>query len=192
MRKILSLQSLSVSRSSHRGRVDLLLDSVPVCLRWTSVSFAASAGFFRRSGSSVQLKDAAEKVGREVLDLLLLLRRGLLLLLLLSTIRLLQYRSTVAGTVREIFFSFCDDDNFFLFYQKSKCVFPYFWFFFANLETSAIMHLTNEWGCERDNTRCILRTMLWLLFLKKKKKKKKKTASEFVRYIKKEGTHSGF
>ncbi len=32
-RKILYLQSLSVSRSSHRGRVDLLLDSVPVCLR---------------------------------------------------------------------------------------------------------------------------------------------------------------
>ncbi len=55
----------------------------------------------------MQLKDAAEKVGREVLDLLLLLRRGLLLLLLLlSTLRLLQYRSTVAGTLREIFFSF--------------------------------------------------------------------------------------
>jgi len=28
-----SLFNLSVSRSSHRGRVDLLLDSVPVCLR---------------------------------------------------------------------------------------------------------------------------------------------------------------
>jgi len=60
------------------------------------------------SRSSVQLKDAAEKVGHETLDLLLLLRRGLLLLLLLllSTFRLLQYRSTVAGTLREIFFSF--------------------------------------------------------------------------------------
>lgn len=66
------------------------------------------------SRSSVQLKDAAEKVGRETLHLLLLLRRGLLLLLL-STFRLLQYRSTVAGALRE-----------------------------ANLETSAIMHLTNE------------------------------------------------
>jgi len=32
--------------------------------------------------------------------------------------------------------------------------------------------------------------MLWLLF--RKKKMKKKTASEFVRYNKKEGTHSGF
>ncbi len=59
------------------------------------------------SRSSVQLKDAAEKVGRETVDLLLLLRRCLLLLLLLlSTFRLLQYRSTVAGTFREIFFSF--------------------------------------------------------------------------------------
>jgi len=32
--------------------------------------------------------------------------------------------------------------------------------------------------------------MLWLLF--RKKEKKKKMASEFVRYNKKEGTHSGF
>ncbi len=127
------------------------------------------------SRSSVQLKDAAEKVGRETLDLLLLLRRGLLLLLL-SAFGLLQYRSTVAGALREIFFFFCDDDKVVLFYQKPKCVFPYFWFFFANLETSAIMHLTNKWGCEWDNSRCITRTMLWLLF----GKKKKKTASGFA------------
>jgi hypothetical protein len=53
----------------------------------------------------VQLKDAAEKVGRKILDLLLLLRRGLLLLLL-STFRLLQYRSTVAGALRNFFFPF--------------------------------------------------------------------------------------
>jgi len=66
------------------------------------------------SRSSVQLKDAAEKVGRETLDLLLLLRRWLLLLLL-STFRLLQYRSTVAGTLREIFFFFCDNDKLVLF-----------------------------------------------------------------------------
>jgi hypothetical protein len=48
------------------------------------------------SRSSVQSKDAAEKVGREALDLLLQLRRWLLL----STFRLLQYRSTVAGALR--------------------------------------------------------------------------------------------
>jgi hypothetical protein len=52
------------------------------------------------------------------------------------------------------------------------------------------MQLTNQSGCERDNSRCILRTMLWLLF--RKEEKKKKMASEFVRYNKKEGTHSGF
>jgi hypothetical protein len=68
------------------------------------------------SRSSVQLKDAAEKVGRETLDLLLLLRRGLLLLL--STFRLLQYRSTVAGTLREIFFSFVMMTKLFCFSRK--------------------------------------------------------------------------
>jgi hypothetical protein len=78
------------------------------------------------SRSSVQLKDAAEKVGRKTLDLLLLLRRWLLLLLLLSTFRLLQYRTTVAGALRDFFFFFSDDDKVVLFYQESKCVFPYF------------------------------------------------------------------